>query len=351
MAAPSSIDVSIITPVHNGELWLDGYFKSILSQTFAGCLEVSLYNDSSTDNTESIINSWKDTLTDRGIKVNVHSGSSISPQGVGYAKNRAVEYSSGEFLCFLDADDTMSPNRVELQYNAAKQFKDNTIVGSQFRREPADSTERFTAWANELSAEQLYTQAYTSHGPTVIMPTWFCSRQTFAKVGGFDESGKGTPEDLIFFYQHLALGGKLHRVDECLVMYRYHASATTFSVKEETIWSLRIKALQENILKNWSEFSIWNAGKQGRQFYRSLDEENREKVVAFCDVDAKKIAKKVYTYEESHKRPKPTVPIIHFSEVKPPVIICMKLNLTGGGFETNLNSLGLKEGKDYYHFN
>lgn len=33
-------------------------------------------------------------------------------------------------------------------------------------------------------------QVYTSHGPTVIMPTWFCSRSWFLEVGPFDEGGK-----------------------------------------------------------------------------------------------------------------------------------------------------------------
>ena len=33
-------------------------------------------------------------------------------------------------------------------------------------------------------------QAYTSHGPTVLMPTWFCSRKVLEDVGGFDEGGK-----------------------------------------------------------------------------------------------------------------------------------------------------------------
>ena len=33
-------------------------------------------------------------------------------------------------------------------------------------------------------------QAFMSHGPTVIMPTWFCARQVFNKVGGFSEAGK-----------------------------------------------------------------------------------------------------------------------------------------------------------------
>ena len=255
-------------------------------------------------------------------------------------------------MCFLDADDVMHKDRIQVQYNAAREHaEEHVIVGCQFWREPPGSTGRFTEWANSLTPEQLYTQAYTSHGPTVIMPTWFCSRHTYDRVGAFDESGKGTPEDLIFFYRHLDLGGKLLRVDQPVLMYRYHAAAATFSVSEHTIWSLRVKALEKNVIGPWDTFTIWNAGKQGRQLYRSLCEENRKKVSMFCDVDAKKIGKGFYTYEDSKERPKPKIPIVHFSEARPPFVICVKQGLTRGEFEKNLESLKLIEGKDYYHFN
>lgn len=65
------------------------------------------------------------------------------------------------------------------------------------------------------------------------MPTWFCHRTVFTRVpGGFDEGGRGVPEDLIFFYKHLDLGGEIKRVDEVLLFYNYHKAATTFSINE-----------------------------------------------------------------------------------------------------------------------
>ncbi|XP_043924057.1 UDP-GlcNAc:betaGal beta-1,3-N-acetylglucosaminyltransferase-like protein 1 [Protopterus annectens] len=182
------------------------------------------------------------------------------------------------------------------------------------------------------------------------MPSWFCSRDWFNHVGKFDEGGKGVPEDLIFFYDHLRKDGTLHRINQCLLLYRYHEQAATHSVLEETIWNHRVKFLEERVLDHWISFTIWNAGKQGRKLYRSLSLANQKKVLAFCDVDEKKIKKGVYTHEESKVKPKPKVLIKHFRDASPPFIICVKLDLTGGQFEDNLNSLNLKEGKDYYHF-
>ncbi|XP_076442714.1 queuosine-tRNA galactosyltransferase-like [Babylonia areolata] len=344
------VDVSVITPVHNGERFLEECLLSIVSQTFSGHLELSIYNDGSKDKTVEIVDKWRSRLEEKGVTMVVGGHDDSTPRGVGYAKNQAVSQSTGAFLCFLDADDIMHADRVSRQYQAAV-ANPSAIVGCGFHRDPEGSTARFTHWANSMTPQQLYTQMYTSHGPTVIMPTWFCARKVFDTVGGFDEGGKGIPEDLIFFLRHLELGGRVMRVEEDLLTYRYHPLATTFSIPEDTIWNIRMDCLQRRVIDGYRGFSIWSAGKQGRKFFRSLSPANQAKVLMFCDVDEKKIRKQFYTYEESQDNPKPKIPIVHFSEVKPPVIICVKMNLTGGGFEDNLASLNLEEGTDYIHFN
>ncbi|CAK8681489.1 unnamed protein product [Clavelina lepadiformis] len=345
--------VSIILPVYNGEAWLDSCLQSISEQTHNGPMELCVFNDASTDRSMEKIEEHKQALNDVNIAVIIttHENESTGPKGCGYAKNKAVQSSSGNYLCFLDADDVMHPDRIRMQFEVAESLPKNTLLGCQVVREPVDSTVRYSKWINKLSQDQLYSQIYTSNGPTVVMPTWFCHRFLFDTVGEFDEGGKGVPEDYLFFLKLLSKNGKLHRVDRALLTYRHHPTATTMSISEETIWKIRLQNLQENVLSKWSGFTIWNAGKQGRKFYRDLREETKEKVICFCDVDPKKISKRYYIHELSHKVPKPKVPILHFSEAPKPFIICVKLDLTGGAFEENLSSLNLKEGVDYFHFN
>ncbi|XP_032304197.1 UDP-GlcNAc:betaGal beta-1,3-N-acetylglucosaminyltransferase-like protein 1 isoform X6 [Coturnix japonica] len=315
---PGAVQVSVIVPVHNSECWLDECLKSVWEQDFKQTMELSIFNDASKDGSAEIIAKWKIKLEDAGVPVIVGSNDSAQPRGVGFAKNQAIMQSSGTYLCFLDSDDVMMPQRVRLQHEAAIQHP-NSIIGCQIRREPPESTERYTRWVNNLTEEQLLTQ--------------------------------GVPEDLLFFYKHLQKGGEVLRVNHCLLLYRYHPQAATHSVLEETIWNHRVKFLEDRVLSSWASFTIWNAGKQGKKLYRSLSPANRKKVTAFCDVDGKKIAKGFYTFEESEERPKPRIPICHFSQATPPFIICVKQDLTGGAFESNLNMLNLKEGMDYYHFN
>lgn len=49
---------------------------------------------------------------------------------------------------------------------------------------------------------------------------------------------QGVPEDLLFFYQSIRQGGGVFRVDQCLLVYRYHEKATTHSVSESVPSSL-----------------------------------------------------------------------------------------------------------------
>nr|XP_023507457.1 UDP-GlcNAc:betaGal beta-1,3-N-acetylglucosaminyltransferase-like protein 1 isoform X4 [Equus caballus] len=344
---PAAPHVSVILPVHNAEAWLDECLRSVLQQDFEGSMELSVFNDASKDKSMTIIEKWKVKLEDSGILVVIGGHDSPSPRGVGYSKNQAIAQSSGSYLCFLDS-----------------------IIGCQVRREPPNSTERYTRWINQLASDQLLTQVFTSHGPTVVMPTWFCSREWFSHVGPFDEGGQGVPEDLLFFYSHLRKGGGVVRVDQSLLIYRYHPKAATHSVLERigdsvlppegmsfagrcgfstgilcpgradvhlhggchvhchnrtTIWTHRVRFLEERALPHWAAFTIWNAGRQGRRLYRSLTAESRRKVVAFCDVDENKIKKGFYSYEDSEERPKPRVPILHFRAARPPFVICVKL--------------------------
>ncbi|XP_065193924.1 queuosine-tRNA galactosyltransferase-like [Sycon ciliatum] len=351
------ITVSVVMPMYNAAVWLAEALDSVLGQSLRHGVELSIFNDSSVDDSMGIIESYREKFLHRGIRLTVTDGGCVSggdgccrgPRGVGFAKNRAIEASCGEYLCFLDSDDVMSERRLEVQLAMAKEHR-NDIIGSCFHRLPAMSTHRYTQWACSLSHDQLQHQVYTSNGPTVVMPTWFCHRSVFERAGPFDESGKGTPEDLLFFFSHLRHGGGVGRCDEDLLMYRYHENAATFSINRETIFAISLAELEQRVLATWPSFSIWNAGKLGRKFYRALCKQSRDKVVCFGDVDKKKLDLGSYTCVEVNERPYPCVPIRHFRQLRAPFVICMKQDLTGGAFEENLASLHLTEGVDYVFF-
>lgn len=89
---------SIIIPAYNAERFIGETIDSILQQSYAE-LELIIVNDGSTDSTKEIVE--KKILTDKRIHI-------IDQQnlGVSVARNNGVKHSKGDFLAFLDADDT-----------------------------------------------------------------------------------------------------------------------------------------------------------------------------------------------------------------------------------------------------
>uniref|UniRef100_A0A1I7WPF7 Glyco_trans_2-like domain-containing protein n=1 Tax=Heterorhabditis bacteriophora TaxID=37862 RepID=A0A1I7WPF7_HETBA len=162
---------------------------------------ICIYDDGSTDTTSDYIRRFLPMFAAQGIHVLYKIG--IVSRGVGFAKNRAAEMGRGRFLCFCDADDVSMPDRIQKQYDRANALESNgglVFLGSGFRRDPIKSTERYTRWANGLFKDDLRIQVHTSHGPTLIAPTWFISRMLYTILGGFEEKYQsGFPEDLEFF--------------------------------------------------------------------------------------------------------------------------------------------------------
>lgn len=97
--------ISIITPVYNGETYLDRCIASILAQTHKD-LELILIDDGSKDSSGDICDRW--AAKDPRIKV-IHQKN----QGVSAARNAGLDAASGEFIGFVDADDEIAPETYE----------------------------------------------------------------------------------------------------------------------------------------------------------------------------------------------------------------------------------------------
>jgi hypothetical protein len=181
-AGPAQQVVSVILPVHNGESWLDSCLGSLLRQSALGQpglrLQLSAFDDGSSDGTWAALQSWAPRLEAAGVAVVLGRSGAATGGGCGFAKNRAVAQSSGGWLCFQDVDDDMMPNRIEPQLAAARQgVNQGAIIGSRVLREPEGSTARYTAWANGMSQAELSLHRFREC--TLLMPTWFMARATF----------------------------------------------------------------------------------------------------------------------------------------------------------------------------
>lgn len=112
--------VSIIVPVYKVEKYLNNCIRSIVEQTYSN-LEVILIDDGSPDGCPQICNEWRQK--DTRIKV-IHQEN----LGVSAARNRAIECISGEYILFVDSDDWIANNMVEVLVHGMESSEDVDAV-------------------------------------------------------------------------------------------------------------------------------------------------------------------------------------------------------------------------------
>ena len=111
--------ISVIVPVYNVKEYLNTCVESILNQTHEN-LEVILVDDGSTDGSGEICDSY--AKTDTRVQV-LHTKNG----GQAAARNRGIEVSKGEYLTFIDSDDSMEPELIETLYLAQKKSGANLV--------------------------------------------------------------------------------------------------------------------------------------------------------------------------------------------------------------------------------
>lgn len=97
--------ISIIVPIYNAEKYLAACIGSLLAQTVPD-IEIVLVDDESTDGSLMIAGTF--AAQDKRIRVlqQAHAGQSV-------ARNYGIEQSKGDYIAFVDADDTIQPDWCE----------------------------------------------------------------------------------------------------------------------------------------------------------------------------------------------------------------------------------------------
>lgn len=106
--------ISIIVPIYNVDQYLHKCIDSILNQSFQQ-FELLLINDGSTDQSGEICDEY--SLIDDRIRV-IHKENG----GVSSARNIGIDMADGEYIAFVDPDDTIDPNMYEVLLNSAASF-------------------------------------------------------------------------------------------------------------------------------------------------------------------------------------------------------------------------------------
>ena len=120
----ASPKISVIVPVYNPGDGFARCLKSLQEQTLTD-IELIFIDDCGNDGSMELIR--KAALTDKRIRILVNEQNS----GAGYSRNRGIEEACGEYLAFIDPDDYISGDFLELLYNKTKQNNPDIVKGER----------------------------------------------------------------------------------------------------------------------------------------------------------------------------------------------------------------------------
>ena len=139
---------SVIIPVYNCEKYLDRSVQSVLEQSFADW-ELILIDDGSTDSSGKICDDYQQRIPEK-IQV-IHQEN----LGVLYARRAGMQQSHGEYLCFLDSDDSWHINTLEILNQYQQKYNPDMIF---FGLKKVDVNGQCLSMHAQVSSEKYYTR-------------------------------------------------------------------------------------------------------------------------------------------------------------------------------------------------
>jgi glycosyltransferase involved in cell wall biosynthesis len=201
--------ISVVIPMFNAAAWIGLTLQSVVAQSYpAGRLETIVVDDGSSDNS---VAQAREFLARHGMAGMVLESEHNS--GAGAARNRGWRAAAGEWIQFLDSDDLLAPNKIELQSRViADAAGDVAVVCSSWQRldllggrwQPTGPVVR-----PELDAGPVILKIVSLNagflGPTLIR------RRHLEAVSGFSEAVKHADDEHLML-KIVAAGGRFAEV-------------------------------------------------------------------------------------------------------------------------------------------
>jgi glycosyltransferase involved in cell wall biosynthesis len=209
--------ISVVIPAFNEERYIGEAIESVLAQTLPPD-EVIVVDDGSTDATAEVAAGYD------GVRV-----LSQPNRGLGAARNAGFAETSGDLLAFHDADDLMTPEKLERQVAYLEAHPACGIVlGRQSLRVEEGADLPFWARGEALphEAELAGRFALPDGDGTVHTMTMLVRRDAFLAVGPFDEELR-IAQDLDWLFRAFEEGVGVDLADDMVLVRRIHSASLT----------------------------------------------------------------------------------------------------------------------------
>lgn len=205
--------VSIILPCYNSGKYISIAMDSILNQIHQNW-ELIVINDGSTDNTEDIIQKYKDSR----IQYFYHQNC-----GVSKTRNVALKRMNGDYFCFLDADDFMPRESLESRLKVFLNNPEVDFVDGTVQLYDQALQKKRSEWIPRYRGNPL-DQLLSLSDTCFFGNSWMIKRDKNKTYQFHENLSHG--EDLLFFIELALQGGQYDFTDQDILHYRKgHISA------------------------------------------------------------------------------------------------------------------------------
>jgi glycosyltransferase involved in cell wall biosynthesis len=219
----SAARVTTVIPCYNGRAYIGDAVRSVLGQTY-GALEVVVVDDGSSDGSKDVVRG----VADPRVRVVEHEVN----RGIAAARNTGVREARGEYVAFLDQDDTWYPRKLEKQVEVLD--KDETgEIGLVFTAREIKRNGGTHRVGRDLRFPKPIEKASRRDVLAAFLErnfVWLISalvrRRCFDDVGFFSESIRSGADDFDFCVR-LAMQYRLAYIDEVLVTRHEHGENYT----------------------------------------------------------------------------------------------------------------------------
>lgn len=206
--------VSVVIPVFNGSEYLEEAVESIQRSTYRD-FEVLLIDDGSSDTSKHICHNLEKKYP------NVRFFDFTVNRGLGRVLNFALKNARGKYICRLNQDDRMLPNRIETQVRYLQSHPQVTAVGSWIRLFENNGNEQILKFlAKDADIKSIWYLVSPFSDPSVMY-----RKDMAVKVGGYVQAM--WPADDTHLWYRMGMAGKLANIQKPLVEVRWHEGAAS----------------------------------------------------------------------------------------------------------------------------
>ncbi|MDP3620178.1 MAG: glycosyltransferase family 2 protein [Ramlibacter sp.] len=235
--------VSVLIPSYNSEKWLAQTLRSVLAQTHKE-LEVIVVDDGSTDRSVEVATEFRD-----------HRVRVLEASHSGAAKTRNLAYlaSSGDYIQFLDADDLISPNKIECQLERLLGSPDSVTV-CKWGRFVADiddvRIDPSSAMQDSAPIDWLV-ETWRSGAGMLFPAMWLVPRKVLERAGMWREDLSLNDDGEFFTRVVLASSGVLF-CDAAIAYYRSGIAGSLSSARSSAAWQSGFKAIESTLRETFA---------------------------------------------------------------------------------------------------